>query len=442
MRELAVSINDRLVGHLREDNDLWQFGYAPEWSASSEGFDLSPALPRSEGRIADGATTRPVQWYFDNLLPEEALRSIVAREARLAAEDAFGLLAWFGAESAGSLVLRDPLSTVVAEHGLKPLPLAELSRRITGLPRASLTRDAPKRMSLAGAQHKMLVVLQGEDLYEPLPATPSTHILKPDHQGDDYPSSVVNEYFTMRLASGLGLDVPEVTRLYVPQPVYVVQRFDRIAGTGTHEATRRHIIDTCQLLNTARTFKYSAANPATLSRAIHHCKARAAARLHLYRWLVFSVLVGNGDNHLKNISFTVGPAGIEVAPAYDLLCTAAYDTRAMSDHRARWPDTQLAFALDGAARFSDVRAQHIVAAGRQLGLAEATAKRELDRMCRTIAPAADALIAEIEAENPARAASSPDPLVTQTCMAGELRLLRAMRHVVIADMIRQVTAAE
>ena len=48
MRQLAASINDKLVGHLREDNDLWQFGYASEWLASAESFDLSPALPRSQ----------------------------------------------------------------------------------------------------------------------------------------------------------------------------------------------------------------------------------------------------------------------------------------------------------------------------------------------------------------------------------------------------------
>ena len=438
MRQLAVSINDKLVGHLREDNDLWQFGYASEWLASSESFDLSPALPRSTGLIADGASTRPVQWYFDNLLPEEAMRAIVADEANIPAEDAFGLLAYFGAESAGSLVLRDPQSNALAEHGLKPLPLADLSRRITGLPRASLTRDAPKRMSLAGAQHKMLVVLQGEGLYEPLPATPSTHILKPNHQGDDYPSSVINEYFTMRLARALGLNVPAVMRMYVPEPVYLVQRFDRIVKASSDEATRRHIIDSCQLLNTARTFKYTAAQPAALARAVAFCRAKAAARLHLYRWLVFNLLVGNGDNHLKNISFMVGATGIEVAPAYDLLSTAAYDTRALGDHKARWPETPLAFALDGASQFSGVHASHVLAAGRQLGLATGTAQRELQRLCRGIAPAADQLIAEITAENTALSESSPDPLATQASMAGELRLLRTIRHVVIHDMARQL----
>src|SRR3954469_15452341 len=105
-RALEVSANGEIVGYLEEENDLWSFSYAPQWLASPDGFDLSPALARGERKHVDGATERPVQWYFDNLLPEEHLRSILADEADLPVEDAFGLLARFGSESAGSLVLR------------------------------------------------------------------------------------------------------------------------------------------------------------------------------------------------------------------------------------------------------------------------------------------------------------------------------------------------
>ena len=95
-------------------------------------------------------------------------------------------------------MLRDCAHPLSAEHGIKPLPLAELSRRILNLPRASLTIDALKRMSLAGAQHKMLVILNVDTLFEPLPGKHLTQILKPGHQGGDCPASVMNEYFTMR----------------------------------------------------------------------------------------------------------------------------------------------------------------------------------------------------------------------------------------------------
>ena len=442
MRQLTALINAQPVGVLRESNDIWEFEYSPEWIVSAHGFDLSPVLSRAQILHRDGASNRPVQWYFDNLLPEEALRTVIAKEADIASDDAFALLAHFGAESAGSLILIEQGHAASIERGLKPLSLVDLSQRIRNLSKESLTKDAPKKMSLAGAQHKMLVILKEGQLFEPLPGTPSTHILKPEHLGDDYPASVINEYFTMRLARAVGLEVPEVRRMPVPQPVYLVERFDRITmhdgGDQPDEVLRKHIIDTCQLLNKARSFKYTAAHLDTLAQAIKLCRAKTAARLQLYRWLVFSILSGNGDNHLKNISFLVDASGINVAPAYDLLCTAVYETKALAHDKVRWPDTQLAFFVGDAKTFGAVTRTHVLAAGRMLGLAEGTAKRELDRLLKAIPPEADKCIAEIETEFERDIATSPDPDATRAPIAAERHVLRAIRHIVLTDMLKQI----
>jgi serine/threonine-protein kinase HipA len=437
-RQLEVTANEQLVGHLRERDDLWEFEYAAGWSTSLRGFDLSPALQRTELLHADGASNRPVQWYFGNLLPEEALRTVLAKEANVPAEDAFGLLAYFGAESAGSLELRDPEKPRSTERGLKPLPLAELSQRITNLPNASLTKDAPKHMSLAGAQHKLLVVLEGDKLHEPLPGTPSTHILKPDHVGDGYPASVMNEYFTMRLADAVGLKVPAVRRIYVPQPVYLVERFDRTRASVTDDAQRLHVIDTCQLLNKARTFKYTAASLDTLAHAIELCRFKAGARVQLYNWLVFNLLAGNADNHLKNISFLVDSAGINLAPAYDLLCTAVYDTKALANERARWPATPFVLSLGEATTFADVTRSHALSAGRALGLAAATAQRQLDRLIKAIPTEAAKLVDKIQVELEHDIAASPDPTATRNHVGREMRMLDAARHIVMNEMAQRL----
>ena len=74
MRELCVYVDATLVGTLQEDNNIWSFTYAANWLAADEGFDLSPALFRKAATHLDGSSVRPVQWYFDNLLPEEGLR--------------------------------------------------------------------------------------------------------------------------------------------------------------------------------------------------------------------------------------------------------------------------------------------------------------------------------------------------------------------------------
>lgn len=451
-RRLDVLINDQVVGELREENNLWQFEYGEAWRRSPQGFDLSPALPRELARQIDGATARPVQWYFDNLLPEEALRTILAKEARIDADDAFGLLAFYGEESAGALVLRAITRTAgdheLPERGIRLLPLDELNRRILDLPHSSLIRSAPKRMSLAGAQHKLLVIHQHGNLFEPLAGTPSTHILKPSHPGTDYPASVMNEYFVMRLAGAVGLDVPPVYLKYAPEPVYIVERFDRFDPSGKplgqgdanpDAVQRRHVIDTCQLLNKARNFKYSAANLDSLAQAVALCRSKAAARLQLFRWLLFNVLVGNSDNHLKNISFIVSDEGIRIAPCYDLLSTAVYETRALANEKAQWPATPLTLPIGNATTFAAITLADLLAAGHQLGLPGATAKREIERMLRTIQVRSDVLIAQIESSLDDRIAEAPDSGMARRHVGGELRVLRAIRTIVLADMCRQLS---
>ena len=100
-RSLRALNNQTEVGTLREVSGLWSFRYSEAWLNDSQRFALSPHLPLTTAPLLDGATRRPVQWYFDNLLPEEGQRRLLAGDAQVDAADAFGLLAWYGAESAG-----------------------------------------------------------------------------------------------------------------------------------------------------------------------------------------------------------------------------------------------------------------------------------------------------------------------------------------------------
>ncbi|RZT29045.1 HipA N-terminal domain-containing protein [Cupriavidus agavae] len=79
-RALIASIDGKVVGTLRADHDIWSFEYDARWLADPKGFPLSPALPLDDP-IVDGSAHRPVQWFFDNLLPEEAQRTLMARDA-------------------------------------------------------------------------------------------------------------------------------------------------------------------------------------------------------------------------------------------------------------------------------------------------------------------------------------------------------------------------
>jgi serine/threonine-protein kinase HipA len=382
--------------------------------------------------LLDGASQRPVQWYFDNLLPEEGQRLLLAGDARLDAADAFGLLAWYGAESAGSVTLLPPDAAPQSAEPLRPLPDEALQARIRQLPRAPLTQAAIKRMSLAGAQHKLAVVLQDGALFEPAGATPSTHILKPDHPDEDYPHSVINEWFVMRLAKRLGLDVPDVHRRYVPSPVYLINRFDRTPGS--HGWQRRHVIDACQLLGLDRSFKYSQGSLHNLAALANACRSPAVARPRLFGWLVFNVLVGNSDAHLKNLSFLVSHEGVQLAPFYDLLSVASYDTAAFD--KSGWPaHTQLAWPLLGERHFSAISRGLLLEAGAVLNLAKGTAERLLENLRSRAVQQADALYAEVEADNARLLQARPELAAT---LAGEARCLRTLLHTVIKEMTQQL----
>ncbi len=434
-RRLQASIDGSTVGTLTENAGLWTFTYAPEWLASAERFELSPALPLQAETIVDGASERPVQWYFDNLLPEEMQRDLMAADAKLDKADAFGLLAYYGEESAGSLTLLRP-DTTLAPGAVQALPDEVLSQRIHGLPRTSLAAGAAKRMSLAGAQHKLAIIERDGNIYEPKGAEPSSHILKPDSTSTDYPHSVVNEWFVMTLARRMGLDVPDVERRYVPVPVFIIERFDRaVNASGIH---RLHAIDACQLLNLAAVFKYREGSIETLKEIVELCRSTLKTRMRLFDWIVFNVLTGNNDAHLKNLSFLVDNDGIELAPHYDLLSTACYETRAYAEDRAQWPaHSELAWPLLGVKHFSALSHAHLLDVGEALGMSRKAAMNQLNAQLNRIEGEAAALLEEAIRDN----ADWLQRLGSGDVFEGEVRCLRTVVHGVIKDMVRQLSPA-
>lgn len=442
MRQLKVFIDQTPVGTLSEGEDLWVFEYEASWAKAPGGFDLAPGLPRAQLRQADGGTNRPVQWYFDNLLPEELLRQAISREANIKGDDAFALLEYLGAESAGSLTLLAPGQQLPATGDLKELTDEALSARIEKLPRTTLTADAPKRMSLAGAQHKLLVSMVGDRLYEPAGAAPSTHILKPSHpEVNNYPASVINEFITMRLAAACELEVPQVWLRYVPEPVYIIERFDRRieavkkgANVAKRLVFRRHIIDACQLLNRARSFKHTGATLEALREIIERTTNKVATRLQLFRWLVFNIVVANDDCHLKNLSFFVSADGVRLAPHYDLLATSVWNTRAFADDKETWPQGPMGFALPGATRFGEVTARSVLEAGQALGVPNVAATRILRQVLSRLPTALDREAASLEE----RHKGAPDGV--RRFMAVEAKLVRVMQRMVVPDMLSRLAS--
>ncbi|TCJ14922.1 type II toxin-antitoxin system HipA family toxin [Parasulfuritortus cantonensis] len=428
-RELVVWLDSVRVGNLYDEGSHWSFAYTAEWLSDPRGFDLSPGLKRADSPVVDGSNQRPVQWFFDNLLPEENARLALAKAANTDVADAWGLLAWLGAESAGALTLLPPGATTGAP-GQVPLSDAELDRRIRDLPRQPLQMGAPKRMSLAGAQEKLAVILTGDQLYEPSGGRPSTHILKPNTTAYGYPHSAVNEWFCMQLAAALKLPVPETRLLHVPSAVYCVARFDRRIDPGSGETRRLHTLDGAQLLSLSGHYKYAENNLDSLLAIIGHCRAKVQTRRDLFRWLVFNVLIGNGDAHLKNLSFYLDAGGVRLAPHYDLVSTAIYSTPDLDPQPPHWPEVALSMPLGTAKQFAEIRRGEVLQAAETLAIPARLAAGYLDELLRHIPTRADAVLESYRVLEG----------IQGEMRHGEERTLRAIRHMAIAEMSRQLAA--
>ena len=154
MNALIVSANGLSVGAIEIENGRWKFSYATEW----KDYALSPNFPIASRKFEDTTDAKPVEWFFENLLPEGRLRDLIAFRDRIDPRDTWALLIRHGQYTAGALSLIPEGFDVAAEEILVPLAREVLQEKIE----ASSARNLPLmasweeiRMSLAGAQEKL-----------------------------------------------------------------------------------------------------------------------------------------------------------------------------------------------------------------------------------------------------------------------------------------------
>jgi serine/threonine-protein kinase HipA len=289
---------------------------------------ISLSLPTSQERFSP-AESRP---FFEALLPEGVVREQIASQLKLAGSDSFGLLAELGCDCAGALQIqaaghapRTPSVRWLDESALDAL-IEELPRHPLGMD----GRDRRLRLSLAGVQHKAVLVRDGEGRFgQPLDGMPSSHILKPELPDSEFPGLARNECFCMRLAARCGLlsaDVELVT--LAGRPCLVVARYDRELLSWPHR--RVHQEDLCQGLGLTPDFKYQRDGWQLPSyRALaglldEHSLRPGLDRLAAAQAAVLHFLLGNADAHAKNISLLHVSDGVRLAPLYDIVSTAVY----------------------------------------------------------------------------------------------------------------------
>jgi serine/threonine-protein kinase HipA len=125
----------------------------------------------------------------------------------------------------------------------------------------------------------------------------------------------------------------------------------------------------------------------------------------------------------------MGPEGIELSPAYDLLSTAAYHTRAFAGDRADWPKVPLAIAMPNAPTLEAVNRRSLLEAGEALGLRKTIGERELNSMMAALPGAMQELIKEVSNDN------TRLPEAAKRFLAEEIRLLNTLQNLVVREML-------
>jgi serine/threonine-protein kinase HipA len=256
MRRLSVWWDGVGVGTLQvNQHGQMRFSYAADWLADASRPAISFSLPKQEQPF----TQRRCRPFFAGLLPEEAQRDVIAGALGISKGNEFAFLEALGGDVAGALSLWPEGEMPPApEPTGRPRPLSddELVEVLDTLPKRPLLAGCEGlRLSLAGAQTKLPVVLVDDRVALPAPGQPTTHILKPAIAR--FPHTTENEALVMMLAAAIGLPVAPVTARSVEGRRHlIVTRYDR-RFDAAGQAHRLHQEDFCQALGIVPERKYA-----------------------------------------------------------------------------------------------------------------------------------------------------------------------------------------
>ena len=378
---LTVALNGRVVGEFaRAANGATRFEYAREWLDWEYAIPVSRSMPLMD-RSFTGLSVRAV---FDNLLPDdERVRARIAAKVGAGGIDAFSLLAALGRDCVGALQFLpedvDPRPPGPPEgETISTQAMAERIRSLSVAPLGMRGGEDAFRISLAGAQDKTALLYHEGRWLEPVGATPTTHILKPQigmvqtAEGEvDLSDSVQNEHFCMALCRALGLEVAhtEILELEADLKVLSIERFDRrLDAKG--RLLRIPQEDMCQALGVMPSGKYESDGGPGIAACLELLKSsdrpdndrRSFMKAQIVFWLI-----GATDGHAKNFSLFLRPQGrFSLTPLYDIVSTQyAHDRKQIPRNSFR-----LAMALGDKRRYkvTSIAPRHFEQTAKRVGL--------------------------------------------------------------------------
>jgi len=307
---LAVWVANNQSGLLaRASGNKYVFSY--DQNAAS-GAQVSLTMPV---RLESWAS-RDLHPIFQMNLPEGALLEAIRRAiAKVIGEDDLSILRVTGGNQVGRnrFALPDDPSPHISET-------SESLNELLAYPDTKelfheLVAKYALHSGISGVQPKVLL-----DASERGTLSSAGYIVK--SWGSDYPYLAANEYFCMTAAKRAGLSTPEFF-LSDNGGLFVMRRFD-ITAQGAPIGFE----DMCSLqaLGTAKKYAGSYERVAKSISDFVSGYHLLEARKQFFSTLVLSVMIRNGDAHLKNfgVLYAAPANAVKLAPVYDLVTTTAY----------------------------------------------------------------------------------------------------------------------
>lgn len=380
-----------------EDSYSARFAYSARYRERPDAAAVSVRLPLQEEPFSPAAT----RIFFEGLLPEGFTRRAVAEWMRADEDDYLAILHGLGRECLGALLISRPGDPLQA--GYERISHAQ----VRALAEEGATRSAElvtrAHLSLTGASGKVGLYYDPDEncWYLPHGTAPSTHIVKQSHIR--LRDIVTNEQLIQMTAARCGLDVPESFIVNTGagadgDVLLATARFDRrfpeepVLIDGLPRPLRLHQEDLAQALGIPAARKYERSPEEGYLRAVFELLRRVSSnpiedQLKFWDRLVFNYLAGNTDAHLKNFSLLYGPGGREIrlAPAYDQLSTAVYESSTRD----------MAFSIGGDTRLEAIGRGSFARAAAQVGLSSRLALARFDRLAEHFVPALRASAQEL-----------------------------------------------
>ena len=404
---LGAPVEVGVLSHTRKGAaEVVRFSYSDAWLARAEAFPVDPSLPLFPGDQFPGGG-RASYGIFRDMAPDRWGRVLMERrEAIEAREDSRKprrlqewdfLLGVSDATRMGALRLREPAGAQrFIDHRVLGVPPAARLRELEAVVRALDEPGCEDRPEYAAWLRQL--VAPGSSLGGGRPkatfsAADGTLWMAKFLGRQDRFDVGAWELLAHRLAGRAKIRVPDahVEKLGSGHRTFAVQRFDR-------EGERRRLYASAATLIGREDGE--AASYVEIAQAIqdHGDPARIGADLaELYRRVVFNVLVGNRDDHLRNHGFLRGPGGWHLSPAFDVNPNPDKDEHALAlDDTSALPSVAAVRRTRDLYRLSSAGASRIegqVRAAfedwRDLAATIGIPRREIERLGTLIDPSLD-----------------------------------------------------